>query len=379
MIDAKTINRILLARRLYELACDHLKSEIDLSLSIGVNLLQDSVEAFLIAIAAHVQADIGDRTPFDQYFDAIYKKTGKVLPLRTRLTDLNKLRVNSKHRGLAPAKSEVSELPIIVRTFFEEVSSSLLGCLFASISLIDLMKDGEAKDLLKQATTNFENGAYEECLVACRKAIYMRIESSYDVFPFVDSNKPKGLLGLYSIKAPYYARNPEYVEKYVNEPTDYIVLDHDKIEIEFIKLGIDRQSFWNIWRLTPEVYRYNREGNWIIKRDFKKVDLDGIQDRAEYVLDATINMFVSADQKQSSLKILNYRDYFLNLREDNVPIYEKADRNSNQVGTTPKGLKKIFVDYTVSGLKNDGLYWKVSHFDDGLHLWGYIADEYVDQ
>ena len=194
MIDVKTINRILLARRLYELACEHLKSEIDLSLSIGVNLLQDTVETFLVAIAAHVQADVGDRTYFDQYFDAINKKTGNTLPLRARLNDLNKLRVNSKHRGLAPAKSEVSDLPIIVKAFFEEVSSSILGCHFTSISLIDLMKDGEAKDLLIQASASFENGAYEECLVACRKAIYVKIESSYDILPFADGN-PRGLLG----------------------------------------------------------------------------------------------------------------------------------------------------------------------------------------
>jgi hypothetical protein len=378
MINAKTINRILLARRLYELACDHLKSELDLSLSIGVNLLQDSVEAFLIAIAAHVQADIGDRTPFDQYFDAINKKTGKVLPLRTRLTDLNKLRVNSKHRGLAPAKSEVSELPIIVRTFFEEVSSSLLGYPFASISLIDLMKDGEAKDLLKQATTSFKNGAYEDCLVACRKAIYVRIESGYDILPWADGKQNLGLM-LMASKSPDYARGPEYVEKYVREPTDYIVLDRDKIEIEFIKLGIDSQSFWNIWRLTPEVYRYDRDGEWVVKREFIKVDEDGIQNRAEYVLDATINLFVLADHKLRSSRGPDYNNYVCKLRQSGVPIYEKADRNSKVIGTTPVAVTELFVEYTVSGLRNDGLYWKVSHHIDDLYLWGYIADECVDQ
>lgn len=378
MIDARTINRILLARRLYELARDHLKSEIDLSLSIGVNLLQDSVEVFLIAIAAHVQADIGDRTQFDQYFDAINKKTGKVLPLRTRLNDLNKLRVNSKHRGLAPAKSEVSELPIIVRAFFEEVSSSLLGCPFSSISLIDLMKDGEVKDLLKQATTSFKNGAYEECLVACRKAIYVRIESDYDILPWADGKQNIGLM-LMARKSPDYARGPEYVEKYVREPTDYIVLDHEKIELEFIKLGIDSQSFWNICRLTPEVYRYDRDGEWVVKREFIKVDEDGIQNRAEYVLDATINLFVSADQKLSSSRTPDYKNYVCRLRQSNVPIYEKADRNSKVIETTPEGLTELFVVYTVPGLRNDGLYWKVSHYKDNLYLWGYIADEYVDQ
>jgi hypothetical protein len=378
MIDVKTINRILLARRLYELACEHLKSEIDLSLSIGVNLLQDAVETFLVAIAAHVQADVGDRTHFDQYFDAINKKTGNTLPLRARLNDLNKLRVNSKHRGLAPAKSEVSDLPIIVKAFFEEVSSSILGCHFASISLIDLMKDGEAKDLLIQASASFENGAYEECLVACRKAIYVKIESSYDILPFADGN-PRGLLGIYPNNAPYYARGPEYIEKYVREPTDYIVFDHDKIEIEFIKLGIDSQSFWNIWRLTPEVYRYGRDGAWVVKRELKKVDNDGIQERAEYVLDTVINLFVSSDQKQSFSKSPKYINYFVRLRQANVPVYEKADKTSKVVGTTPEGLAKLNVTCTVPGLKKDGLYWEVNHFKDDLYLMGYISDEFVDQ
>jgi len=157
------------------------------------------------------------------------------------------------------------------------------------------------------------------------------------------------------------------------------VLDYEKIEIEFIKFGIDSQSFWNIWRLTPDVYRYGSEGDWIVKREFKKVDNNGLLERAEYVLDATINLFVSADKKLSSSKSPDYKNYFCSLKQPKVPIYEKADRNSKVVGTTPEGLTEVFVDYTVSGLKNDGLYWKVSHFKDNLYLWGYIADEYVDQ
>lgn len=377
MIDAKTINRIQLARRLYQFACEHLKSDIGLSLSIGVNLLQDAVEVFLVAIAAHVQADVRDKTPFDQYFDAIKNKTSSELPFRARLNDLNKLRVNSKHYGLAPAKAEVTDLPIIVKAFFEEVSSSLLECHFASISLIDLMKDGEVKDLLKQATESFENGKYEECLVACRKAIYVKIESSYDILPFADRNRVR-LVAFFPSNAPYYARSPEYIEKYVHEPTDYIVLDHEKIEIEFIKLGIDSQSFWNIWRLTPEVYRYGRDGDWVVKREFRKVDEDGIQERAEYVLDAAINLFVSADHKESFSKTPNYKNYFVRLRQENVPIYEKADKNSKVVGTTPEGLAELYVKCTVPGLKKDGLYWEVSHFKDNLFLMGYISDEFVE-
>jgi hypothetical protein len=44
------LHKLLLARRLYDLARENLSSANDLSLAIGVNLLQDSVEAFLLAV-----------------------------------------------------------------------------------------------------------------------------------------------------------------------------------------------------------------------------------------------------------------------------------------------------------------------------------------
>ena len=65
------LNKLLLARRLYNIACENLRSTNDLSLSVGVNLLQDSVEAFLLAGAEHVNAQVQAKTAFEQYFDLI--------------------------------------------------------------------------------------------------------------------------------------------------------------------------------------------------------------------------------------------------------------------------------------------------------------------
>jgi len=46
-----TINKILLSRRIYQLSQDHLNSDNEISLSVGINLLQDSVEIYLLALA----------------------------------------------------------------------------------------------------------------------------------------------------------------------------------------------------------------------------------------------------------------------------------------------------------------------------------------
>lgn len=379
-MNKSILHKLLLARRLYELARENLNSANDLSLSVGVNLLQDSVEAFLLAVAENVNAQVQAKTAFEKYFDLIdAKTTPKVLPFRARLLALNKLRVNSKHYGLAPAKSEVSGLLVTVREFFDEVTKSMLGVELSSVSLIDLMRDGEAKNLLKDAEAAFTAGDFESCLILCRKALFVRIESDYDIAPFEKQEQPNKLgLFLLGRKAPYYARQKDYIKKNVRDPTDYIVLDHSELEMELMKSGMDSVSFWNVWRLTPEVYRSADDKPWVVKRDFAKLEADGIKERGEYVLDTTINLLVSADQKVAAARWTEPRRYFANLRREQVPLYQKASLTSDVIATTPAGLTMVYVDFAVDGIEA-GSFWHVSHYDENVSLYGYIsADEISD-
>lgn len=378
-MNRSVLHKLLLARRLFELARENLSSANDLSLGIGVNLLQDSVEAFLLAVSEHVNAGILAKTAFDQYFDLINGKIKpKELPFRSRLLALNRLRVNSKHFGLAPAKSETEGMLVTVREFFEEVTTSVLGITFATVSLIDLLRDGEAKSLLKEAETAFVNGDFETCLVACRKAIFVRIEYLYDIAPF-GGEKPASALGLFLLrrKAPYFARNKEYIEENVRDATDYIVLDHNDLEMDLMKSGMDSVSFWNVWRLTPEVYRADQNKEWVVKRDFAKLEQEGIKERAEYVLDTTINLLVSADQRIAATRSPDIRPYYVKLRRDQIPVYKKADTNSEVVTITPPGLTQLHVDFSVAALHGNGEFWYVAHFEKELHIWGYIQGDYV--
>lgn len=372
------IHKLLLARRLLDLARENLSSANELSLAIGVNLLQDSVEAFLLAIAEHVNAQIQGKTGFEQYIDLIDAKIApKSLPFRTRLLALNKLRVNSKHFGLAPAQSEVSGLLITVREFYDEVATSILGVTFASVSLIDLLRDGEAKDLVRDAEQAFENGDFETCLFSCRKAIFVRIEHDYDIAPFVEDDKNMLGLALLGRKAPYYARNKEYIEKNVRDPTDYIVLDHSALDMDLMRKGIDTVSFWNVWRLTPEVYRSKKDSPWVQKRDFAKLESEGLRERAEYVLDTTITMLASADQKAAATRWTEPRRYFVNLKREGAPIYDKATTSSPIKGNAPLGVAQLNVDYSVDALDGSGSFWHVSHYDENFFLTGYLSNDEV--
>ena len=374
------ITKILLSRRLYQISLENLNSDNELSLSIGVILLQDSVEIFLLAAAEHIDADVGNITNFNKYFDLINKKLyPKELPFRFRLNSLNKLRVNAKHYGLSPSKSETTGLIETVKEFFEEVSLQVFEKEFVTISLVDLINEGEAKDYLTAAENDFSNGEYVNVLINCRKAIYVEIESDYDISPYIDESERKGFgLMLMGYKAPFYARNKKYIEENVKEPTDFIVYDHDRLDMDLLRSGMSRLDYWNVWRLTPALYRKDKESDWIVKEDFRKLDEEGIKDRAEYVLDSTINLILTKHLDLKRSKTPDYRKYFVNLKNGSAPIYEKADNKSKVIGIVPASCKKVFVDSKVSALNGDGLFWHVSHLEDDLHLYGYIDNDDIE-
>jgi hypothetical protein len=203
-MELETIRRISLARHLFELGNTALRSSNDLYLFAAVNLLQDAVEAFLIAVADHVGAKIDQHTAFDRYFVSINDRIKpKELPFKARLLRLNLIRVSAKHHGIQPARDECNRVAISVREFFDEVSSSVLGVTFATVSAIDLLDEGEIKQILLEAKAALEAKDLMGSTIGCRKALYLAIEYSYNIVQFKDG-EPKGFFGAYT-EAPFYA------------------------------------------------------------------------------------------------------------------------------------------------------------------------------
>lgn len=378
-MDIEVLNRIILARHLYELGYNASNSSNDKFLFAAINLLQDSVEAFLLAIADHVDAGIDQNTKFDKYFELINQKTEpKELPFRNKLIRVNRLRINSKHYGIQPARDEVGRLFVAVREFFEEVCNSFTGVSFSTVSVLDLLDEGETKQLLAEAKEYLENSNYSECAINCRKAIYLELEKDFDISEFREDFKPKGLRGLFGpySRAPFYARNQKYIDENVSDPTDYVVLDHSALDQDLLKYSIDSTSFWNVWRLTPEVWR-DSEKNWYVKRDFDKLEDQHIKDRIEYIYSTTTDIVYSIAIKKANVKSQDYQKYIVNLAEVEVPVYKKADRESEIVATLPKEIVQVDCDFSVEGFKKDGPYWRITQSEEGKYISGYIHDEYL--
>jgi hypothetical protein len=376
-MNKSTLNKLLLSRSLYQLAKENVQTTSGLRLSIACNLLQDSVECFLLALSEHVNADIGQGTQFDKYFQQINLKIApRELPFRLRLISLNKLRVNSKHYGLEPAKSELEPLFTTVWEFFSEVTRSDFGKEFATLSLVDILRDCEAKEFLREAEAAFEASEFSQCLILCRQAIFVKFEWNYDAQQFL-TGQPLGLMAFGS-KVPYFARNKKYLDDNVKEPTDYVIYDHSALEMELMKRGIDSVAYWNVWRLTPEVYRKSKDSPWIIKNDLRKLDSDGIKHRAEYVVLATTEILLADDQNQTRTRNADHGRYYLTLKNDAVPVFEKASKASAIIQTTPAGVKKLCCDYSIVGLDEEGTFWHVTHWEFDAHVFGFIHEDALD-
>lgn len=374
-MDIETIRRLSLARHLYQLGKSSLASPNDMYLFAAANLFQDAVEAFLIAISDYVKAEVDQNTKFDKYFVLINEKISpKELPFKNKLLRLNRIRVDSKHYGIQPARDECERVVVSVSEFFDEVASSVLGVNFSTVSTIDLLDEGEIKDLLLEAKAAGESADHEACVVACRKVLYVAVEHEYDISRFKEE-KPKGLLSAFS-SAPYYSKDPQYIQENVKDPTDFIVRDHSRIDQDLLKAGVDNTAFWNVWRLTPEVYR-SIDRRWVVKHDFGKLDSTTLPGNAEYVFATVVDIALAIQASRKAVRWKQHGRYVVELAREGVPIYEKADRSANVIAMTPVGITEIDTDYRVSGLTDDGPYWHVHHMTKELWLWGFIHNEDV--
>jgi hypothetical protein len=373
-MNFETIRRLAVARHLNELATSSLRSTNDVHLFAASNLLQDAVEAFLLAIADHVNAAVDQNTKFDKYFVEIERCIApKELPFKLKLIRLNRIRVASKHYGIQPSRDECERLAVAVREFFDEVAHSLLGVSFSTVSTLDLLVIGSTRDALLEARTALDSGNRWACSIACRKALYLEIEQRYDVTKFKDQ-MPVGLLNGFS-DAPGYARTPDYVREHVNNPTDFIVLDHSKLDHDLVKDGVDSTAFWNLWRLTPQVY-LTPDKNWVVKEEFDKQDDDFLSNSIEYIFSATVDIVLALHTARRAVKSPENAFHFIYLVGKNALIYEKADSQSKVTGTTPTGMTEMHSDYRVFGLRADALYYHVFEFRAGFYH-GYIHEDDV--
>ncbi|WP_316233127.1 hypothetical protein [Bradyrhizobium sp. SZCCHNPS2010] len=177
-LSSAVLRRLVLARFLYNQALENAVLRREVTEFAAINTLQDAIEVFFLAATDYLNVDLGKKTEFEQYIDKVNDRLGeKELPFRRRLIEINKVRVLSKHQGIPPNPSELMGYLQAAREFFDQAAALIFGRPFWAVSLVDLLPEtDEAKGLLLLAERQFHGGDYSECLITCRKVMFIKYE-----------------------------------------------------------------------------------------------------------------------------------------------------------------------------------------------------------
>jgi hypothetical protein len=361
----------MLARYLFSQSKDAFESNREVATFAAINLLQDAIEIFFLAAADHLNVDINRRTEFEQYLDKINEKLTEPLPFRQRLVEINKVRVLSKHNGIPPNRTELGGYVEDARHFFEAACQKLFDDSFWTISLIDLLPIGEPRQFVTAAESFYNDREFHKCLVECRKAIYVEIEKDYVIDQFLHGDN---MFAAAMCKAPSHTKNKQFIDENVRDPFDYVRLDHSRVEAELLRDGVEPAIFWNIWRLTPSVYRahsaFQREdqGHFTVKHDLERYDEDAAEPSAAYVLEHTIDILLKKAKTRGSFRSMeadtNYSSRPKNGKS--FKAYRKADKDSEVVGEVPGTAQFVGLKYWTPGLK-EGFFWRIMYVDAIAH------------
>jgi hypothetical protein len=368
-MDERAVRHILLARYYLHLAADQMSSPTEPAKFVAINLYHEALEATLITCAGHLNAKIEGKSEIAPYLDRIDEKlVGQKLPFRIKILQFNKARVSAKHYLILPDESFLKSIETVVPEFIETAIRLTFGKELSEISLIDLVEDQEVGGYIREAQAYLDASESYKCLISARKAFYLQFEKQYDIREFSDRGP---LSALSMCRAPYFTRNPEYIHKNVSRPGDYIVIDHSVIQSDLMKNGIDVDIFWNIWRLTPAVYRYENV-RWAVEHDFDIADDPGIKNNCIYVIDNLISITLQRETRSKRFKS-RARTYRYIQTVPNAPFYKKAEEGSEVTGRLPDGVMRVNIDQLVPALDGKGYYWHASYMaKNGSWLSGFV-------
>ena len=350
-IDPGVIRRVMVARYQYAIAADQGRQHGDAALMTAISTLQDSVELFLNAAADHTRAETKSRAEFDKLFDAVDVKVSGALPLRQRMVTMNKVRVQSKHNGVVPNRSEVVGAIADALRFFEGASQAIFGVPLYAINLISQIKRDDIRGHLSQAQTEFDAGRYADTLIECRKAIYLVFER----YANIDPNSAGGGMLFWPRYSADWARQASHLNG-VNEPAEFIAMDRQLVDADLVALGLDPVVFWSIIHMTPGMFHHPERG-WVVKREFHVFAEDSAaRDRAAYVLDNTTDFLLRWESRTASRR---FAPFFgaqeFKVAAETTMVYRKADTTSQPLGTLNRGETVRCVHLT-PGLKDDTMF-----------------------
>jgi hypothetical protein len=368
-MKASTLHSLITARTLHDEAKRLIAVGDRHISSAGLILLQDALEVVFLAMLVEKDIDeqkVLESKSFDELIGEL-RKIGLPVPKSGTLKALNKQRVITKHYGQLAEPLTVQTYAEAADVAIEALVQAVLGRRYREIFLSDLLSDGEAKTFLSEATILLEQAEFMDALIAVRKSLFVEIENEYCIHKWSDAdiNEPLGLLSFSrgGTKAPYWTRNREWIQKHVSSPFDFIQIDHEKLRMDAVEWAINTAELDNLRRLTPEVFREDKDSQWHIRYDLEFPPNEAHAANARYCLDRAISVLLRK-QQHSNARRWPARDQafdpppvyldaavFSKARQDSEVVHRINDQFQYRLSTFVSGFNAEERYYTITGYR----------------------------
>jgi hypothetical protein len=121
--------------------------------------LHDAIEMFLDTAAEAVGVPLGKKREFKDYWRSFAPPNSPVrLPLERSMEKLNAARVALKHHGQRPTGDQLVHYLVTAKNFFDEVCPTCFGVALDEISMVNIVKNEQTRDL--QQRRNWPKGSH---------------------------------------------------------------------------------------------------------------------------------------------------------------------------------------------------------------------------
>jgi hypothetical protein len=283
MTDKEIIlKRLAIIKHLYKIGLEQSK-QVETVASFSILSFHDSLEMFLKLLAEKKNIK-SDKFSFLDYWTKI-----PTLTLKESMRNLNARRVNIKHKGILPSKSDIEISRVNTTDFFNQNVIKHFDLEFDSISLIDLVSFDEVRQHLEISQKALNENDIEKC-----------IENVALAFDVLLSSYEKNKQGDYRNSPFFFGKDLSFNSSFFmgvedRKMSDFIDNVRDSLEgiqkaIKIISLGIDYKKFVKFNLLTPNITR-TIGGNHVAQiYGEKKWTKENCQYCIDFVIDSSLKL-----------------------------------------------------------------------------------------
>ncbi len=280
------IKRLTYIKQLYKIGVAQ-SNQYESVAVFSILAFHDSIEMFLKLLAEHKNIN-ASKFSFLDYWEKIPHLT-----LKESMRNLNARRVNIKHKGLLPAKSEIEISRVNAIDFFLQNTKSQFDIDFEEISLIDLITYDAVKEYLTLSQQALEKNKVDDSIENVAYAFdellhtYESNKSYWGTSPFF-FGKSTSFISSFHLGI---SRRDDGLGKLV-EFVDSVTESVDALQnaVKIISFGIDYKEYVKFKILTPVVQRFMGGNKSAQIMGNKKWTKENCQFCIDFVIDSALRL-----------------------------------------------------------------------------------------